>query len=334
METNIRELTEDRFRLWSLTVSPTRGYSTRKGLDKHLLNEAWVDMPVSGLSPELLQRYVNDVSLQPASAKWLWQWLTNVFDDCVSRRQLDQSPWKSVKTPTATTRETAQPRFSFSELMDIIDGDGQWTPVHKVLAGTLLRPGEIRNLRVEDIHLTAANPFLVVRFGDQGPTKSGKTRRVPIFDFVQPALRQLIGDRTDGLLLVNPGTRRAYTRNFDFGLKDALKQRGMDGRRYTLYSFRRAGADALLNGDFGFAFSIELVSAMLGHADITTTQIYCGVKDRALLEAAKNIRIVPITPINESPRAKELRAAAKRLRDEADRLEALAETLTTRTISK
>jgi hypothetical protein len=49
----------------------------------------------------------------------------------------------------------------------------------------------------------------------------------------------------------------------------------------------------MLNGDWGEKVPIEIVSAMYGHKDIRTTRIYCGMKDRALMEYVDRLDIDP-----------------------------------------
>lgn len=156
------------------------------------------------------------------------------------------------------------------------------TAMLELLYGSGLRVSELIELQMTGINLEAG----VVRvFG-----KGSKERMIPVgrmaVDAIQTYLINsrplLLGNRSSRYLFV---TRRgsAMTRQSFWNLVGRYGRQAGLKKRVTPHSLRHSFATHLLEG----GADLRAVQMMLGHADISTTQIYTHVAHRQLLDAHK-----------------------------------------------
>jgi integrase len=170
--------------------------------------------------------------------------------------------------------------------------------LYLVSARAGLRPGEVVALRWNDIDLNAKTITVArsVRAGEEGPTKSGKTRTVPIVDVLAKELAAwkkrgpFIGDndlvcpppvrkRRDGSAGSRVGVHLG-PKSINRAMEAAFKTNKIP--HATLYAYGRHtyGSLAGLGG-----ISAWRLQEIMGHADIKTTQRYVSLKDQALTSA-------------------------------------------------
>ena len=152
----------------------------------------------------------------------------------------------------------------------------------ELLYGAGLRVSELIRVEMNGINLEAG--FVRV-FG-----KGSKERVVPVGRMALSAIRDYL-DRSRPLLLKNrPSvdlfvTRRgrAMTRQSFWNLIGRYGRLAKLKKKITPHSLRHSFATHLLEG----GADLRAVQMMLGHADISTTQIYTHVAQRQLVEAHK-----------------------------------------------
>jgi len=150
----------------------------------------------------------------------------------------------------------------------------------ELLYATGLRVSELVELTVQAV---AADPgFLTVK------GKGGRERLVPVSKPAQKALRSYLAaraaDRNDGgkWLFPSHGTSGHLTRqHFGLELKSLATEAGIDAERISPHVLRHGFASHLLDG----GADLRSVQQMLGHADISTTQIYTHVQPERLRRA-------------------------------------------------
>ncbi len=201
--------------------------------------------------------------------------------------------------PTATA-EPPKPRRSLPRVLSVADvdrllgtardeaSDAALTPIRRLAAIRLLALLELlyaTGLRVSElVSLPAsagrgARPFIGVR------GKGGRERLVPLNNAAHLALseyraaRATLG-RPDGKWLFPADsaeghlTRQAFARD----LKAVAARSGLDNSKLSPHVLRHAFATHLLSG----GADLRVVQMLLGHADISTTQIYTHVLDERL----------------------------------------------------
>lgn len=169
-----------------------------------------------------------------------------------------------------------------------------------------LRAGEIRTLRVSDVHLDLGEVTVKVH------KKGGDIDRMPVSRQLDQELRRWLTDYTERVgplapdMFLVPGMNNApgfydyekkqiQGRSHTEGLlvpsrpvsepqdvvHRALEALGYKTLREGCHTLRRSGARALYDelADRGHDYALEVVSAMLHHSQMATTQIYLGLAD-------------------------------------------------------
>lgn len=155
----------------------------------------------------------------------------------------------------------------------------------EVLYGAGLRVSELVGLPFSGLDRAAG----LVRVRGKG----GRERLVPLGEpalhaldvylvDARPALLGSSGRENDAVFLTRRGT--AMTRqNFFTRLRGIARAAGVPKERVSPHVFRHAFATDLLEG----GADLRAVQAMLGHADLSTTQIYTHVSRRSLRETVE-----------------------------------------------
>ena len=201
--------------------------------------------------------------------------------------------------PTGTA-ERPKPRRGLPKLLSVADVDrlldaarthacaSDLSPPKRLTALRLLALLELlyaTGLRVSELVSLPASagrgerPFIAVR------GKGGRERLVPLNNAAQGALRDYRAARAalekpDGKWLFPADsadghlTRQAFARD----LKTAAVRAGLDPAKLSPHVLRHAFATHLLSG----GADLRVVQTLLGHADISTTQIYTHVLDERL----------------------------------------------------
>lgn len=157
---------------------------------------------------------------------------------------------------------------------DLEDVPEEHRLVWTVAVYTGLRSGELRSLRWSDVVLDGADPRLTVRASHDGPTKSRRSREVPL---LPPALTALERWRE-----LRPGIGGAWVFAQADGLRHAAGYRWgwldwaqlISPRPVRFHDLRHTCASHLIQGTWGRALSLTEVGQWLGHRDAKTTTRY------------------------------------------------------------
>jgi len=190
---------------------------------------------------------------------------------------------------------------------------------------TGLRAGELCALHLEDVHLDAEHPQIVVRYGSppREPTKSGKSRTVYLNAKALAAMRAWLAalptytaskrfpQGRNPLALAFPRRRGGYRDEAHVikwsDWKAILKRAGI-ARRFRFHDLRHTCASALVSGMWGRRWSLEEVKEVLGHTDIAVTQRYAHLATDAIALATKATNGGATTTAADATRATEERA--------------------------
>lgn len=280
--------------------------SYRQIFERHIKRSAWASMSVSAFAPSgarSVVEWIGDINVAHQTRKNILTCVRAIFARAVEERLLPSNPFAGIELVK-----------TLDDLGD--DTEDGWThltldEVERVLSPvpmpdrfiaalaifTCLRQGEQWNLELRDVHLDAANPHIVVRYGSKGlPPKNGIIRNVPLFGLGLEGMRAWIKAlpsfakrNPEGLVFPGPrGCRRAKGKAKLAGRwwGDWVARAEL-GRPVRWHDLRHTGASLLLTGVYGRRWELIELRDLLGHGDIATTQRYAHLADSALVEAAR-----------------------------------------------
>ncbi|WP_407652112.1 site-specific tyrosine recombinase XerD [Aquibacillus koreensis] len=237
-----------------------------------------------------IMQYIRFLSDQGKSASTIARTLSSIrlFHQFLVREyQLQQDPSLHIETPK---KQRKLPKVLSSQEVDallMISEKDKLALRNKamleLLYATGLRVSELISLKVSDLHLTMG---FVRCLG-----KGSKERIVPLGDLAKESLEeylsqgrdQLVKEKTIHELFVNhygnPLTRQGFWKI----LKSIASESGIT-KEITPHILRHSFATHLLEN----GADLRSVQEMLGHADISTTQIYTQVSKARLKDIYKN----------------------------------------------
>ncbi|MBV6631998.1 MAG: site-specific tyrosine recombinase XerD [Alphaproteobacteria bacterium] len=217
------------------------------------------------------------------------------FKFLVSEGQRVDDPTRHIDPPKSGRR--LPKTLSEQEVLDLLDAANNWDEhdaarllcLVELLYATGLRVSELVGLPINSID--REQRFATIK------GKGGKERLVPLGDAARAALNAYLpmrgvfcpnGQKAEDNRWLFPSSRAAaghLTRQRFGQLVKALAiEAGIDPARVSPHVLRHAFATHLL--DHGA--DLRVVQQLLGHADITTTQIYTHVSSKRLREAVLN----------------------------------------------
>jgi len=212
--------------------------------------------------------------------------LSSAFSWFVDQRWVERNPCHRVKMLVRPQR--VFPWLQSGEQVTRLLGE--CTPnirtIVAVLVGTGMRLDEVLHLQWDDIDLE--HRLVTVHRGRKGMTKSGRMRRVPIFDSVMPVLRIMRLQRGENVLLWpggKPGKALSQASVWK-PFKRAVDHAGLD-ERMRIHDLRHSFASLFLL-DGGDIFKL---SRILGHSSVTITErTYAHLRPDAYQEDYGRVR--------------------------------------------
>jgi integrase/recombinase XerD len=152
----------------------------------------------------------------------------------------------------------------------------------ELMYATGMRVTEVVSLDLEDTHLDGANSY--VRLVGKG----NRERQIPILEqpaqeiqeYIGAARTKLVGDRAESALFVNRRGERLTRQGLWLIIKGYARDAGLKPR-VTPHTLRHSFATHMLRG----GMDIHKVQELLGHANISTTQVYTQVSREHIRDA-------------------------------------------------
>ncbi|MBM7661129.1 integrase/recombinase XerD [Bacillus mesophilus] len=142
----------------------------------------------------------------------------------------------------------------------------------EVLYATGIRVSELINLDLGDIHLTMGFLRCVGKGNKERIIPIGREATQSLENYINVARRELVGKKTTDALFLNHHGNRISRQGFWKILKRLTKEAAIK-KDLTPHTLRHSFATHLLEN----GADLRAVQEMLGHADISTTQIYTHV---------------------------------------------------------
>ena len=278
---------EDDLRLSKNTVD---AYMTDLYQYEDFLNRVLKIEDVSDIDKEAVVKYIDSLKRKNLSKKTISRKLTAIKDFhkyLVAEDILRDNPTEKINMPK--TEKSLPEVLSLAEVEAMIDIIDDSTPLglrNKAMVETLyacgLRISELLSLKLQDIHLK--EKYLVV-IG-----KGDKERKIPMGEMAVIAVRRYLEkgrgyliEKPSNLLFFNYKGEEMSRQGFFKYIKKLAEDAGIN-KEISPHTIRHSFATHLLEG----GTDLRIVQELLGHEDISTTQIYTHIDTSRLKDIYDN----------------------------------------------
>lgn len=201
---------------------------------------------------------------------------------------VDHDPSIHIETPQA---EKSLPKvLNMKEVERLLDlpNDGSRFYLRdkamlEVLYATGIRVSELIHLTINDVHLTMGFLRCIGKGNKERIIPLGKTAQAAVQDYLDKGRQQLLSPKhPTEYLFLNHHSKGLSRQGFWKNLKKTAQAAGIQ-KELTPHTLRHSFATHLLEN----GADLRAVQEMLGHADISTTQIYTHVSKTRLKDVYK-----------------------------------------------
>lgn len=229
-----------------------------------------------------LQHLVDEKSWSPRTLARQISALRSFWNYLAAVQYVTENPWSGIPLPKQSSLLPSV--LFYDEMTTFLDTIDLSKPfgcrdraICELLYGSGLRVSELARLNRSDVDLE-----------DMECRVTGKGQKERIVLFGQDAQyflhRYLTGrDDTDTALFVNRFGRRLSVRSIQKMVKSTA-QLAFPGKIVTPHTLRHSFATALLNG----GADLRVIQDLLGHSDLSTTQIYTHLSQEKLEKSYRN----------------------------------------------
>ena len=238
---------------------------------------------------EQVQAYVAELEAQGRKAATISRFLASAkafFSWQVADGMRRDNPIKGLKPPKV---EKKPPEIlTQEEIKRLLDQPSSNAPkelrdkaMMELLYATGIRVSELISLELDDVNLWLE--YVICRDGHRERTVPfGAMAKQAIQNYLEKSRPQLVGDADCKLLFTNCSGEPMSRQGFWKIVKYYGKQAGID-REITPHTLRHSFAAHLL----GNGADLKSVQELMGHSDISTTQVYMQLSDRKIREVYK-----------------------------------------------
>ena len=278
-----------------LTIERGLSLNTRKSYERDLLQYLHYLEDEQITSWQDVDRYVvinylekmHDEKKAPATVTRMITSLRRFHQFLRQERLTDHDPMQHIDTPKKVQKLPST--LSLTEVERLIE-----TPdttknlgirdraILEVMYATGMRVSELVGLKLSDLHLSLG---LVQTLG-----KGDKERIIPLGDYAIQWLERYL-DEARPLLVANPSETHVFVNHHGTGLsrqgiwknlKQLVREAGIN-KEVTPHTLRHSFATHLLEN----GADLRTVQELLGHADISTTQIYTHITKKRMADVYK-----------------------------------------------
>ena len=202
----------------------------------------------------------------------------------VQEKILALDPAKQVELPKTTLK--LPDVLSVAEVRRLLDAPDAATPqgardgaMLEVLYAAGLRVSELVGLKIQDVHLDAGFVRVMGKGSKERVVPIGRHAQERTLSYLQHARGRLLAGRASPFRFVGRAGRPLTRQGFWKTLRRHARDAGLF-KKVTPHSLRHSFATHLLEG----GADLRAVQTMLGHVDISTTQVYTHVAAERLKE--------------------------------------------------
>ncbi|WP_411955576.1 site-specific tyrosine recombinase XerD [Alkalibacillus sp. S2W] len=254
-------------------LTETEGISSLEAIERHHIRGLLNEMKVNGKSSASITRMISTL-------RSFHQFIVREYQISHDPTLHIERPKPERQLPKVLTNDEVERLLSVSGDKPI---DLRNHAMFETLYATGLRISELLSLTIDDLHLLMGFVRIVGKGGKERIVPLGKHAQEAIQNYVDHGRHKLLKNQTNQALFLN---HRGNTMTRQ-GFWKVLKKHARDQhifKEITPHMLRHSFATHLLEN----GADLRAVQEMLGHADISTTQIYTHVSKARLTEIYKD----------------------------------------------
>ena len=225
--------------------------------------------------------YLNEIGKKPSTVSRNLASIRSFYQFLIRIKELDNDPTQNIQSPKVAKRIPSILTSKEVELLleqpKDVDLKGMRDKAMLEFAyATGMRVTEIISLNIEDVNLNEG--YVICRYGS-------KQRNIPLGTLSLKALKQyieearpyIIRDESITALFVNINGRRLTRQGF-WKIVKYYKEQAHISKEITPHVLRHSFATHLLQN----GADLKAIQTMLGHSDISSTQVYMQFQDEGL----------------------------------------------------
>lgn len=249
-----------------------RGISSWSQVDRAAIRSWLAAMQRDGYAATSIARKL-------ASARALFRFL-ELRGDLTSNPFLNVKPPKQARyLPTVMSVEEVENLLAQPDLASFVGVRD--LALLEVLYGSGVRVSELLDMKLSDVNWQERSVLVRGKGNKQRIVLLGECAMISLERYIHDARPHLLGDRPDpGALFLSRLGRKLSVRMFHVALNRYLLKAGLE-KRVTPHTLRHTFASHLLEG----GADLRVVQELLGHSNLSTTQIYTHISEGHLREA-------------------------------------------------
>jgi len=241
------------------------------------------DPKLNMISVRDAERFITVSHRRAATAGHLYfRTLKAAFNKGVTWKYIETNPFKSVKPPKLVKRYPKT--ITKKDLDSIIEQveNKVLKELYLIAYYTGMRQSELANLKWDSIDLM--QNVITVKNTDEFRTKSKKDRQIPISSIIIPSLKLMRKRKKTEYVFPNIQGYSYHPDTISHKFKAAVRDAELSDEIH-FHCLRHSFASNLVRQ----GTSLYVVKELLGHGDISTTQIYSHLDNDSLAEAIKKL---------------------------------------------
>ncbi len=233
-----------------------------------------------------LQEFIHtvfDMGLSPVSINRKISSIKTFYRFLLRTKEISANPAEALEL--LKTRRKLPVVLSIDEVSAIVEAADERTPLGsrdrvclELLYSSGLRISELLNMKLSDLKMSEGLLSIIGKGNKQRLVPFGKKAKRAIDDYLNLGRPAILKARSSTLFILNARGGKLSRMGFSKILRKYRIKAGI-AKRVTPHTFRHSFATHLLEG----GADLRAVQELLGHADISTTQIYTQV-DREYLK--------------------------------------------------
>lgn len=199
------------------------------------------------------------------------------FNWATKMRLTPENPFADVELPYCESERRAITTEEFDALLDAAGRESRLGEILRFLWLTGCRPGELRNLRWQDIHLELECPAIIIKKHKTSSTQRvPKPRMIPVVPNLAGLLTTIAHRKEHGEYVFVTSRRKPWARSSIQQSVRRLRRKVGLAEDVVLYAIRHDFATSLVrNGN-----DMRTTADILGHKNVQTTEVYVHSTDQ------------------------------------------------------